>query len=197
MKAFNKYFSSPVIFLAVFIVGTVISSLPTYFITIIYDYLTLTFPELFKSYNPITTPEEYKTFSLITSSLSIAIALAVLHYTALRLDNRRLEFLMKETEGFYTMKEGLTLYFKEMWLSDIISAAFPPVAIAIPLYFIPDKILRLGWGQLFWSCYPIASHTSPTEALILSLILSLLTRLIVTPKVVEVWRANWLSEVDV
>ena len=113
--------------------------------TIVYPAISDVFPSVFPRYNPIFEKEEFlaqgRRLSLVSALIS-ALAVGIIE---LRLDNMRFEFLISKTDGFYKIRDGVSIYTKEFLISDIISAAFAP-AIFIPLTLIrlPEKAARIS-----------------------------------------------------
>ena len=94
------------------------------------------------------------------------------------------------------MWDGIKLYFKEFWISDVITALILPAVIVIATYFIPDKML--GYFALIlpgWLGYHMRQMYELIPAIILVAFFSFLGRILAIPLTVKSWRAAWLSDI--
>lgn len=103
-----------------------------------YEALIEWFPDVFKDYGPFQFEERERVRTVITiCGSSLAILLSAI--TVTRLDNSRDEQIIKETEGFYKIKDMLPSYYKKYAVPDLISAILTTAfisALIIPAYLI-------------------------------------------------------------
>lgn len=119
MSIKHKYVEPVLIFLAVYLFHYVICQCGELLFIYSYTYLSEVVPSLVKTVNPITTPDEYEMYLKGICTVGTLIGLFIMNYISLRLDNGKFEHMITKTDGQYTMKDGLRLYFSEFFISDI------------------------------------------------------------------------------
>ena len=142
MKRKHKYLNPIGAFMVVYLFGYFLFNLSKTIVSSIYSYLNYLFPGTFKVYNVIHHPDQYAKLEKTLSLVSIFVVLFLINYIALRLENKKYERIISLTEGQYLLKDGITLYFKEFFISDIITSAIIPCVLVIPAFFISDKLME-------------------------------------------------------
>jgi hypothetical protein len=189
----RKYLGPLGIYFLLFLAGYITTFVTRYIPPVIYDYLCFHFPSVFVSYSPISQPEEYAVLEKWLAVASVAMSIFIVGYIAIRLDNKRFEYFIRKTEGFYRLPEALGIWAREFLLCDIIVAVLLPLVYAIPPYFIPERAMALGANIPFWAADMLIEHMGVVECAITLSMLSLLVRLLIIPHTLTVWRANWLT----
>jgi hypothetical protein len=122
------------------------------------------------------------------------LSLLMINYLSLRLDNKRYERIISLTDGRYTMREGLSLYFSEFALSDAVVPLILTPLVSLPLLPIPrgtllfdivEPPLRLGHLSL--------DRFGIVKGLFVFYAITVLTRLVAATLALNRWRAAWLS----
>ena len=189
----RKYIEPILIYLAVYLASYLLCQVGEMLFTYAYTYLSEVTPNLVDTVNPIYTPDEYKLYLRCTSLSGVVVGIWLINYLALRFDNKKFEHVISKTEGKYTMREGLRLYYSEFVITDLIASTVVISAFVLGAYFIPEKWLDYGLVFLFKPGMELTSYCHPVLAVILVSAISFTTRLISVPPVVRKWRALWLS----
>ena len=196
MKLRHRYFSPVIIYLVVYIFGLFIFGLCCEIAEWIYTYLNHLMPSTFPLYNPIYDPEAYDELNKNITVIGMFLALFLINFIALRLDNKKYERIISLTDGQYLVKDGIRLYFKEFFISDIIASVILPVLIATGTYFIPDK--ALGYFALIlpsWLGYNMRLLYGLIPSIFIVAGFSFVGRMLAIPLTVKSWRAAWLSDI--
>lgn len=196
MKLRHRYLSPMIIFLAVYLFGLLIFGFSTEAVEWIYNYLNHLLPDVFPLYNPIYDPEAYDELNKNITVIGMFLALFLINFIALRLDNKKYERIISLTDGQYLIKDGIRLYFKEFFISDIIVALILPVLITTGTYFIPDK--ALGYFALIlpsWLGYNMRLLYGLIPSIFIVAVFSFVGRMLAIPLTVKSWRAAWLSDI--
>lgn len=193
MKIGRRYIAPIFIFLFFGMLGFVLEYVTEYLVPMCYDVLVHLFPDVFKDISPLTQPMEYEELTKRFTVISIFLIFLVIHYVALRCDNKRFEYIIDVTDGQYSMLEGLGIYLENFLVSDLICAVIVPPVLIIPAYFIPEKIMSYGLNMPLWCGVSMMEHIDIVMATVLVIILSVVARFIVIFPTVKVWRAMWLT----
>ncbi len=193
MTFVRKYITPSAVYFLLFIAGYIATYVTRYIPDIVYDYLSYYFPTVFVSYSPISEAEAYTRVKMWLTIVSVALAIFIVGYIALRLDNKRFEHLILNTEGFYTLPRGLSIWAQIYLIPDIVVCAIIPLIFAIPPYFIPEKYLDMGLAIPFWAADMLMPYMGIVECAITLSLTSVIARLTVIPHTLAVWRANWLT----
>ena len=196
MKLRHKYLNPIIVFLIVYLFGLLLFGVSREAVKWVYTYLNHLLPSAFPLYNPIYDPEAYAKLNKTFSVVGIFVALFLINFIALKLENKKYERIISLTDGQYVMWDGIKLYFKEFWISDVITALILPAVIVIATYFIPDKML--GYFALIlpgWLGYHMRQMYELIPAIILVAFFSFLGRILAIPLTVKSWRAAWLSDI--
>lgn len=157
------------------------------------------FPDVFVNYSPVLEPDSYAVLSAVLDILVASATLMIFTYITVRYDNERMEYMISETDGFYTFSEGAALYYKRYALSDLAVALAVPLPFIIAAHFVPTHIhdyvdpvfnYLFSFGKLF------TSHLGEIlggAALVLTIFL---LRLLAGMKSIRVWQGIWLSEIE-
>ncbi len=189
----RKYLAPFGVYFLLFLAGYITTFVTKYIPPIIYDYLCFHFPSVFVSYSPISQPEEYAVVEKWLAVASVAMGIFIVGYIALRVDNKRFEYIIRKTEGFYRLPYGIKLWLREFLLPDIIVTLLLPLLFAIPPYFIPERAMDLGANIPFWAADMLMEHMGMLECALTLSLTSLISRIVVIPHTLLVWRANWLT----
>ena len=193
MKIGRRYIAPIFIFLFFGMLGFVLEYVTEYLVPMCYDVLVHLFPDVFKDVSPLTQPMEYEELTKRFTVISVFLIFLVIHYVALRCDNKRFEYIINKTDGQYSMLEGLGLYLENFLVSDLICAVIVPPVLIIPAYFIPVEIMSYGLDMPLWCGVSMMEHIDIVIATVLVIILSVVARFIVIFPTVKVWRAMWLT----
>ena len=196
MKLRHRYLSPIITFLIVYLFGLLIFGFSTEAVEWIYNYLNHLLPNVFPLYNPIYDPQAYAKLNKAITVVGMFVALFLINLIALRLENKKYERIISLTEGQYLIKDGVKLYLKEFFVSDIITAVILPVVIVTATYFIPDK--ALGYFGLIlpsWLGYNMRLLYGLIPSIFIVAGFSFVGRMLAIPLTVKSWRAAWLSDI--
>ena len=193
MSIKHKYFDPLLLFLGVYALHYVINKCTELIFIYGYTYFADLLPNLVKTVNPIDDPDKYTLYLKAVATFGVIACIGIINYVSIRLDNKRFEFIISETDGKYEIKDALKIYFNEFFESDIIAASLPIAIFVTSAYFIPDKLLDKGLILIFNLGATLAEYYGLINALILSIAASIITRLICAPFALRIWRALWLS----
>ena len=196
MKLRHRYLNPVIVFLAVYIFGLWMLGFCLNAVRWVHTYLNHLMPRVFPIYNPIYDPDSYAKLEKIFNVISIFLAIFLINFIALKLDNKKYERVVSLTDGQYTLRDGLELYFREFWLSDIITALILPVSIVAATYFIPDNVLGyFGLSAIAWLGYNMRLMYGFVPTVVIVALFSSVSRLLSIPLCVRSWRAAWLSDI--
>lgn len=91
-------------------------------IRMLYSELHMQFGDRFPTYSPITDKEKYIELENKLSLYASIAVFIILSIIATVFDNERYEHMIKETDGLYTVKNGIRIYSKRYALSDIVAS---------------------------------------------------------------------------
>ena len=196
MKFRHRYISPVIIYLIVYIFGLLIFGFSREFAEWIYNYLNHLMPNAFPLYNPIYDPEAYEKLNKTLTVIGLFITFFFINFIALKLENKKYERMISLTDGQYLIKDGVKLYFKEFFISDIITALVLPVLITLATYFIPDSALGyFGLIVFGWLGYNMRLLYGLIPAVFIVALFSFAGRILAIPITVKSWRAAWLSDI--
>lgn len=96
-------------------------------------------PTVFRELDPIYDREGYRELTRRLDLVAAALSLYTVTHLSAVYDNERFEHLISRTDGFYTVREGLSLYLPRYAVPDLISAVTVPLAAsALALISLPD-----------------------------------------------------------
>ena len=122
-------------YLIFYALGFLIFFILGYFTRAAYDLLCEWFPKVFSSYGPIYDKNEYQKKQSVIDLIGALISIYTVTHLATVYDNGRFEDVISRIDGFYTLREGVSLYAKRYALSDITTAIIVP-AVFFPLALI-------------------------------------------------------------
>lgn len=196
MKLRHKYLSPIIIYLVVYLFGLFIFGFSTEAVEWIYNYFNHLLPDIFPLHNPIYDPEAHDKLNKNLTVAGLFVAFFLIHFIALKLENKKYERIISLTDGQYLIKDGVRLYFKEFLLSDVITALILPVLIVAATYFIPDDALGyFGLILLGWLGYNMRLLYGLIPSIIMVAVFSFTGRMLAIPLTVKSWRAAWLSDI--
>ena len=153
------------------------------------------FPSLFPTFNPIFEKEAYIASYATIEIIAAVIAILLSTVVAIRFDNERYEGVIKKTDGFYTIKSALPIYFSDFWKADLISAVLVPIPfIILAAIKFPEKIV--DWINIF--VISTQAFTNEFGFVLGSLIIILASIIFRIPAAVSGlfrWRGLWLSDI--
>ena len=202
MKFTHKYVYPAVTFIIIYTFGFVIFGAGATVAEYAHAYLGYLFPSLFPTYSPITEKELYQGIVKGITTAGVFISLWIINYISMRFDNKKFEMMIKRTEGLYRIKDGLGIYLRELWWSDVISAIAVPVLLTATAYLIPNiemttiPIINMFIELLYiflWLGGTMREFYSPITAVIIVALFSAVSRILVVPGALKRWRAMWLS----
>ena len=193
MKIRHKYFGPLLICLLLYVLAAALYLPSGYVVDGLFELLCNEFPSVFRSASFISEPEKHQRQLQIITAATVTLALAVMNYLSLLLDNKRMEHLAKETEGKYRLTEGLRLYCSHFFLADIISCAIPPLLLFLPVHFIPQSWLEYGLELPLMMELEVYTEFGLLHGALLLVAVGVITRFAVAPLILLRWRAAWLS----
>lgn len=193
MKFAEKYVYPVFHYVAVFLFGIIPFEVLSLALRVIYGYLTGQMPEVFPDYSPVLDPEKYAEVLRTTDMLALALTMLVLTYIAMRMDNARFEYTVTPTGGLYRIPETYIRHLREFTLSDLIVSVAVPCAFVMAAYLLPSVVMNYGADIVLWAGVRLAKYFDMPTALCYAAFISLGARLVLTPKILIDWRANWLA----
>ena len=196
MKQRHKYLNPAILFFCVFIFGLFILGFSQIVVKWGHAYLSHLFPTVFPTYNQIHDPVAYQRLERIKSVVSIFLSLIIINFIALRLDNKKYERIALLTEGQYLIRDGVKLYFKEFFQSDLIVSTVIPAVLVIPAYVLSENALGY-FGLIFWNWlgYSFSTLMGMIPAMLLAAAFSFIGRMMAIPHCVKAWRSAWLTDI--
>ena len=202
MRFKSKYVNPIVIYLLVYIFGMFLFAAGSAIARYAYAYMNHLFPTAFPMFSPVSEKDGYEAYLKFIDITAVFIAVFLINYLAMRFDNSKFEYMISKTDGQYTVKDGMKLYVKEFYVSDIISALIFPTLLAIMPYFIPSidetsvPIVNFFIGLLesfFWFGGIMEAHCHILVTVASVITVSLVLRAVCTLGALKKWRAAWLS----
>ena len=193
MKNLHKYLHTPLIYLLVFLAVAIPYLLAGYIVDGVFALLCESLPDIFTRRDVITSPAEYAEQIKALTVIKAVLALLAVAYISVLADNRRCEHLISLTDGRYTISEGLGIYYRAFWLSDILSGILPPVLLAIPAALIPERILKYGLDSLLRPLLDFSGAFGIANGTIVLILISVAMRFLSAVPAVMRWRVSWLS----
>lgn len=193
MSVRHKYIGPVLIFLAVYAFSYLFCQAGELLCAYASSYLSSVLPGVFTVPNPIHSRDEYEAFMKASAAIGATISVGLMNYVALRLDNKKFEFIIAETDGQYTISEGIRLYLGEFLASDIISSTVIIAAAVIAAYFIPEKLMDYGLIIFLKLGASLTGYFELWQSLLIAVLSSITARLLSVPLALRTWRALWLS----
>ena len=133
MKTFKKYASAFALLLIFLLICQVISHAALFLVNTVYSALHKWFGDAFPLYSPIGDSRGYEVYSAVTGLIAYTLSLLLSVYLACLLSNAKNERLISRTEGFFTVREGFSIYLKEFILPDATASAVCSFILLIPI----------------------------------------------------------------
>lgn len=160
-------------------------------------------PETFTVYNPVTDREAYDRVEGILALAAATLSLYTVTHLAVVYDNERYEYTISATDGFYTLRDGLALYFPRYILPDILAATLIPcLPLGLTFITLPEDAPRWLERILDSVLDLIIIQESFINAfgfslgIILLLLLSIAFRAPAAYFAVKRFRGVWLSDIE-
>jgi hypothetical protein len=169
--------------------------------SLIYPALTEWFPRIVPEYNFVNEREDYDRLYATMSVISALILICISSHVTMRLDNERMEYMITETEGLYTLGDGARIYYSRYLKADTCAAMLIPLPLMIfeaflPLFgFLPEGALSLIQIPL----EPTRAFTSTLGVIPAYLVMAVTfcaARLASGLRCIDLWRALWLSDIE-
>lgn len=199
----KKYAHSILRYLIIYTLGFALFYVMNALTDVIYTALSDKMPNIFPSYNAITEKAELISLEATLSLISAILTVFILTVVAVRYDNERFEFMISETDGFYTMRDGCKIYLRNYLYADVLSAFLVPVPFFLmTLIELPEsnikafRVIRDILGTLTSPSNAFANKLGLFGGICAAVLVSLLSRIPAGYTGLKRWRGLWLSDVD-
>ena len=192
MKIRHKYFGTFGIFLILYLVAVVPYLLSGYLVCGVFEFLCIEMPSVFKSAS-FLEPEKHEIETKILTAFTVFITMLAISYISLLLDNKRMEYIAKRTEGKYRLPREMCHYYPYFCISDVICGILPPALLAAPIFFVPEEWLEYGLRFPLWMGLEVCTVFGFIDGTILLVTTAVVSRFIVAPLILARWRSAWLS----
>ncbi len=160
------------------------------------------FPALVPRYNFVLEREEYDalygTLELFTGVLTVGL----ISYISVRYDNERMEYMIRKTDGMYSIREGCNIYYPRYFLNDIALSCTVPLplflidALLLPtLTFLPEGVNSL-LSFVFLPSRAFSAGFGVIGGCMLTAFFFFVFRILSGVRAIDVYRALWLSEIE-
>ncbi len=198
----KKYFQSALRYFAVYLCGFLAFAVVSFLVNAAFNLLCEWFPAVFRKYDFISEEELAESLSQKLKLTCGIISVFLLEIIAVKYDNARYEYLISQTDGFYTIKSGARLYISEYLYADILSSVLVPITtfwmIFIRIGEAAPKFLKFMAGYLnSFLAVPLsfAEKYGIIYGILLLILTSLLSRVPAIWLGLRRWRAVWLSDI--
>ncbi len=175
----------------------------------VHELLAELLPALFHSFNRVTEKDAYEAQRTVIWLAAGIITLLTVCTVSMIFDNDRNEYMIKQTDGFYTLREGFGIYASRFLRTDIAISLTVPLILALPS-FIPRDLAKLLDTEtshigsrleellsgFFMSTTVFTDALGGVFGVALILALSVLFRIAAVWLGIERWRGLWLSDID-
>ena len=199
----KKYLQTILRYLIVYLLGFAAFIVIGALVSVFHNALCNWMPDVFVHYNFITEPEAAEAQRINLNFITGIITVFVLAVISVKYDNSRYEFVISKTDGFYTLREGASIYASHYLVADTLAAVLVPMT-TVGLVFIkitkesPKLIRQLERYLDSFIALPL-SYTEKlgfTIGVILLALTSLLSRVAAVYSGLKRWRGVWLSDID-
>ncbi len=170
--------------------------------SLIYPAFLEWFPDIIPNYNFVTEHEEYIGLYTTLSFISGIIVLFSIAYISVRFDNERMEYMITETEGMYTLRDGAMIYYPRYFKDDVIISLILPLPLVLldvflmpAISFLPDGILSLI-ENIFLTTRAFTDSMDLIFAYFVMSAVCFISRIISGIRAIDVFRASWLSDIE-
>ena len=102
------------------------------FMRVIYSELHMRFGDRFPTYSPVTDKEKYTEFENNLALCASGAVFFILSLISTVFDNERYEYMIKITDGLYTIKNGVPIYAKRYTAADTLAS----LTAILPLFLM-------------------------------------------------------------
>lgn len=192
MKFGYKYILPSAVYFMIMLLGGLIHPLISYIVIPFYSFLHISFPSVFPKPSVVLDPTGYARLEMWLFAVSALVVIMILTYVSMRLDNKRFELIVARTDGLYRLPKMSLEVLREFFLADLIPSVIVPLVYILPIYLIPQEYL---WHlpSILWLGGGLSAWLSLWEALAFGIGASALCRFLLIPRVLDVWRAGWLT----
>ena len=169
---------------------------------LLYPALISEFPGFLPDYSFVNEREKYEQLHRILKMISAVIAAIFISYLSVRYDNERFEYMITKTEGMYTLRDGIALWYPRYVRSDLLVAVIIPLLAVIlesrviPLLtFLPESAKDLLYLPLSLSSAFVALFGEVWSIVILFLVIYA-SRLLAGLRALDRFRVVWLSDIQ-
>ena len=192
MRIVDKYVFPPFIMLFFTLLGGAGILVADIVVGLFAGWLSEALPEVFARPSFIDDPAGYERYGCILNLASVLITLLPVTYLSMRLDNKRFEYVVVETEGLYTIPERLGQHLSEFWLSELISASAAPLLLTLPVYLVPEKYIT-PLLPVLWCGARLLPYLGIIPGTLIIFTLSVAMRFAMEAPVLRAWRVSWLT----
>ena len=198
----KRYLHTATRFFVFFVISAIIFFPARAAVDSLYNALCEWFPGLFPEYNFITDREAAARHEVWADFIASVISIVITTVISEIYDNRRFEYVISKTDGFYTIKEGFKIYTGTYLAPDAIASLIIP----LPLFLVTltgDFKAKNAFLAIILAVRnaietPVTSFTHALGAPlgILTIILFLfITKVISAVIGLGKWHATWLSDI--
>ncbi len=170
---------------------------------VIYSDLHVRFGDRFPTYSPVTDNDKYLEFEKNLSLCASAAVFFIFSIIATVFDNERYEHMIKETDGLYTIKNGVRIYSKRYAAADILASliAILPLFLMTLISF-PKTNIRFLLALEEWLTGFLVCPLSFVNNFGFVFGYAISAAVILTAKIPSAviglrrWRGLWLSDVE-
>lgn len=199
----KKYAHSLLRYFVIYALGFIPFYIVSVLSNVLYGILSDKLPSLFPSYNALTDKAQYVSLEATLALLCAVITVFITTAFAVKYDNERYEFIIDETDGFYTLRDGGKIYAKSYLYADAVCALCVPIVFFILTYvtFPEDSVraLRILEDVLVTVASPTNAFSNKLGlelGVATAVFTSLLSRIPAGYMGLKRWRGLWLSDID-
>ncbi len=198
----KRYLYTTIRFFIFFVISAIIFFPARAAVDSMYNALCEWFPGLFPEYNFITDREAAAAHEAWADFIASIISIVITTVISEICDNRRFEYVISETDGFYTIKEGFKIYTGTYLLPDAIASLILPLPI-ISLSLIRNFEVKNAFVALLNSAriallrptFSFVAVFGFSVGLLLLPVFLFITKVISAVFGLRKWRATWLSDI--
>lgn len=199
----KKYAHSVMRYLVIYTLGFAVLYIVRAFADVVYNVLSSRMPNVFPSYNVITDKSGLLSLEATLSFISAILTVFILTVFTVSYDNERYEFIISETDGFYTLSHGFSIYGKNYIYADVLASVLVPMPFfLIALIKLPENsvkallIISDILGALSAPSRAFSDKLGLLGGAAVAVLVSLLSRIPAGYRGLKRWRGLWLSDID-
>ena len=194
----RKYANAFIKCFLLFLLGFAVVGLTESIGRLLYAELNLISEDAFPIFSRVTEKEEFMKQESYFGLFSSFISVFIINGVAICFDNERMEHLIGKTDGLYTLREGLGLYFENYLSCDVIiglTVLLP--ALALSAIDLPQKlnVFQTYLDALCIIPYGFTRALGFSRGAVIMLSASVASRFIAAYLGIRRWRALWLSDI--